>query len=353
MKAKTLEDYLRVRTRPAAPELFTQEEQGKVRCHACAHHCLIAEGKSGICKVRFNEGGELRVPWGYTTGLACDPIEKKPFFHVFPGSNALSFGMLGCDLHCSYCQNWQTSQALRDDSAGVQPRDTTPEEIVSLAVRYGASTISSTYNEPLITSEWAVDIFKLAKEHGIPGSYVSNGNASPEVIEFLRPWVQFYKVDLKSFNEKNYRKLGGIQEAVLKTIEMLVEKDFWVEVVTLIVPGYNDSNEELFSIAEFLAGVSPDIPWHVTGYHQNYQMIDPENTPASTLLRAVEIGQSAGLHFVYAGNRTGQVGKLENTHCPGCGASLIERYGFRILSNRLTEEGKCPDCSLSIPGRWG
>ena len=352
MRSKTLEEYLRVRTRPACSGIVLSGGRRENSMSCLCHHCLIAEGRSGICKVRFNQEGVLRVPWGYTTGIACDPIEKKPFFHVFPGSNALSFGMLGCDLHCSYCQNWLTSQALRDDSAGVQPRDTTPKEIVSLAVRYGASTVSSTYNEPLITSEWAVDIFKLAKEKGIPGSFVSNGNASPEVIEYLEPYVQFYKVDLKSFNDKNYRKLGGTLEAVLKTIELLVRNDFWVEVVTLVVPGFNDSREELQSIAEFLVGVSPDIPWHVTGFHQNYQMIDPENTPASTLLRAVEIGQSAGLRFVYAGNRTGQVGSLENTHCPGCGATLIERYGFRIMSNQLTDEGKCPECSLSIPGRW-
>jgi pyruvate formate lyase activating enzyme len=349
---QTLEAILRSLTRPAAEALAKREEGNRVRCLACAHRCLIAEGQSGVCKVRFNEGGTLHVPWGYTAGAACDPIEKKPFFHVFPGSLALSFGMLGCDLHCSYCQNWLTSQTLRDEAAGFRPSHATPEELVKAALAHNASTISSTYNEPLITADWAVDVFKLAKEQGLPGSFVSNGNATPEVLEFIRPYVDFYKVDLKSFSEKSYRQLGCTLKAVLETIERLIDMKFWVEVVTLVVPGFNDSDEELKNIARFLAGVSVDIPWHVTAFHQDYHMTEPENTPVSTLLRAVKIGREAGLRFVYAGNRSGQVGTHENTYCPECKTLLVERYGYHIRKNLLSQSGHCPSCGLRIPGVW-
>jgi len=350
--ATTLEDALRARTRPAAEELAVKDEKGRIRCLACAHRCLIAEGHAGICKVRFVQDGVLRVPWGYAAGVQVDPIEKKPFFHAFPGTDALSFGMLGCDFHCSYCQNWISSQTLRDAAAGTLPRDVSPETLVDLAVRRGATTVSSTYNEPLITSEWAVDILKLAKDRGIPGSYVSNGHATPEVLDFIRPYVDLFKVDLKSWSEKHYRDLGGNLQAVLDTIKRLVDQGFWVEVVTLVVPTFNDSDEELSSIAEFLAGVSKDIPWHLTAFHRDYKMTGPPNTPVHTLLHGVEIGRSKGLRFVYAGNRPGQLSSYENTYCPECGALLIERYGFLVQQNRLTDEGKCPECACSIPGRW-
>jgi len=350
---RTLEDQLKERTRPASDALSKKDEKGRIRCYACGHRCLIREGHAGVCRVRYNERGVLQVPWGYVSSLQCDPIEKKPFFHAYPGSLAVSFGMLGCDFHCAYCQNWVTSQTLRDESASVvPPRDITPSQIVDFAVRSGARSVSSTYNEPLITAEWAADVFKEAKQRGLPGSFVSNGNATPEVLDFLRPWVELYKVDLKSFDDKNYRMLGGKLNTVLDSIEMLVEKGFWVEVVTLVIPGFNDSNEELTLIADFLASVSLDIPWHVTAFHQDYKMTAPDNTPALTLLRAREIGRNKGLKFVYAGNRPGEVGAAENTCCPGCGALLIERYGFHVGRNRLTPEGACPECSQIIPGRW-
>jgi pyruvate formate lyase activating enzyme len=350
--ATTLEEQLHTHTMEAAPELTQKDEKGRIRCFACAHRCLISEGKTGICKVRFHENGVLHVPAGYVAGVACDPIEKKPFFHVYPGTNALSFGMLGCDFKCSYCQNWLTSQTLRDPEAVVYPKEMTATQIVNYALQNQASVITSTYNEPLITSEWAVEIFKKARQHNIPGSYVSNGNGTPEVLDFIRPYVDFYKVDLKTFNDKNYRSLGGTLKAVLDTIEYLHEKGFWVEIVTLIIPGFNDSEEELKSIAEFLAGISKDIPWHVTGYHGDYKMIEPQSTPVSTLIQAVEIGKKAGLRFVYAGNRPGQLGQLENTNCPECNQLLIERFGFRVYQDNITEEGACPSCGEKIPGFW-
>ena len=506
-------------------ELYERLPEGKVRCYSCGHRCLILPGQKGVCKVRWNEDGRLMVPWGYVAALQVDPVEKKPFFHAYPGSRALSFGMLGCDYHCSYCfpgdtpvltptdavpiraifddapeelaapdrhvrfpqgiqvltasgevrpvvkafrhlyrgpltvvqpmylpavrctpdhrwlattdpvegrieevaasdlvpdhflfvpkpslrllkddvptfsfreignnflvsvksvttepfegdvfnlevdeehsyvagfcavkncQNWLTSQALRDPVAGVPPQEITPKGFVDLAFRHNAKILTSTYNEPLITSEWAVEVFKEGKARGLVCSYVSNGNATPEVLEYIRPWVDLYKVDLKGFDDKHYRKLGGILKTVLDSIRLIHEKGFWLEIVTLVVPGFNDSNEELRDIARFLISVSPDIPWHVTAFHQDYKMTDRENTSVRALMRAAEIGVVEGLRYVYAGNLPGMVGPFENTCCPSCKTVLIERVGYRILKDLLTpNRGKCPSCGQAIPGRWG
>jgi pyruvate formate lyase activating enzyme len=250
------------------------------------------------------------------------------------------------------CQNWITSQALRDPRAMAPPEEVSPEELVTQARRHGARIITSTYNEPLITSEWAVEVFRKARPAGLVCSYVSNGNGTPEVLDYLRPWVSLYKVDLKSFRDKRYRELGGTLDRVLWTIRALHEQGFWLEIVTLVIPGFNDSEEELTEMAQFLASVSPDIPWHVTAFHKDYKMTGPDDTSVAALLRAAEIGTRAGLHFVYAGNLPGRVGRWENTWCPGCGALLIERYGFRILRNSIPD-GDCPQCGRHVPGFWG
>jgi pyruvate formate lyase activating enzyme len=301
--------------------------------------------------VRFNAAGRLLVPAGYVAALQCDPVEKKPFFHALPGATALSFGMLGCDYHCAYCQNWITSQALRDPAAVAAPQDVTPDELVQMAERAGAHIVASTYNEPLITSEWAVEVFRHARARGLVTAYVSNGNGTPEVLRYLRPWVDLYKVDLKGFHVARYRKLGGVLQTVLDTIGRLVALGFWVEVVTLIIPGWNDGTEELEGIARFLAGISPDLPWHLTAFHQDYKMTDRANTPAEALLRAAAVGRRAGLRFVYAGNLPGGVGALEQTRCPGCGRVLIERHGFSVRDVAL-RHGACPACGRAIPGVW-
>src|SRR3989337_2662819 len=333
-------------------ELYQKLENNKVLCHACGHRCVIYDGLRGICKVRYNKDGKLFVPKGYVAALQSDPTEKKPFFHVLPGSLTLTFGMLGCDYHCSYCQNWLTSQALRDSTAGIEPMTVTATEMVSLAKRYGASMIGSSYNEPLITSEWASDVFRIAREQGFKNAFISNGNATREVLEYLRPLTDCYKVDLKSMQDRNYRKLGGLLSTVLETIPRLVDMGFWVEIVTLVIPGFNDSNEELKEAAKFLASVSPDIPWHVTAFHKDYKMTDPDNASPETLLRAANIGREMGLSFVYAGNLPGMVGPFENTYCPRCGSLLIERFGFRVLQNQIAALGSCPKCGASIPGIW-
>ncbi|HET7875036.1 MAG TPA: AmmeMemoRadiSam system radical SAM enzyme [Methylomirabilota bacterium] len=350
-EAATLESMLAALVREG--ELVERLPGGRVRCHACGHRCLVPPGQRGICKVRWNEDGRLMVPWGYVAALQLDPVEKKPFFHALPGSRALSFGMLGCDYHCAYCQNWLTSQALRDPAAGVAPERMTPEDLVTLALRRGARILTSTYNEPLITTEWAVDVFRQAKPRGLVCSYVSNGNATPEVLDYLRPWVDLYKVDLKGFDDRRYRKLGGVLGTVLETIRMLHAKRIWVEVVTLVVPGFNDSREELKDIADFLVSVSRDIPWHVTAFHPDYRMTDRKAAAARPLTRAAEVGIAQGLRYVYAGNLPGQVGPFENTWCPSCHALLVERVGYRILADRVTPSGgACPSCSSAIPGVW-
>jgi pyruvate formate lyase activating enzyme len=339
----------------AKGELVQKQADGAIRCTACGHRCLIREGKRGICQVRFNQGGELRIPWGYVAALAADPVEKKPFFHIRPGTTALTFGMLGCDFHCGYCQNWVTSQALREpesEEAGMYVQRISPEQIIKAAKQTKAEVIASSYNEPLITSEWAAAVFKLAKAEGIKCVYVSNGNGSPEVLEYLRPYLSGMKIDLKSMQDKNYRQLGGVLKNVLDTIKRVKEMGLWLEVVMLVVPGFNDSTEELWEAARFLASVSADIPWHVTAFHADYKMGDTDNTPAKTLMRAAEIGREAGLHYVYAGNLPGMVGEYEDTCCPKCNTVLVKRAGFYVRENRISKEGTCPNCGETIAGAW-
>jgi pyruvate formate lyase activating enzyme len=349
----TLAEVLEARTVEAAQELVELITKDRLRCHACGHRCPIPDGAAGVCKVRFNRGGRLHVPFGYVGGVQCDPIEKKPFFHAHPGALAFSFGMLGCDLHCSYCQNWVTSQALRDPGAVSPPIDASPGRLADEAVRLGARVVVSTYNEPLITSEWAVAIFKEARARGLMTGFVSNGNGTPQVLQYLRPWIDLYKVDLKSFDDRHYRQLGGRIEPILETIRALHALGVWLEIVTLLIPGFNDSRDEIERLTSFLAGVSPDIPWHVTAFHKDYRMHDPENTTPEMLVAAAEIGERNGLRYVYAGNLPGRVGDLEHTRCPQCRGVLVERYGYFIQQYRLTPEGSCPDCGTSIPGRWG
>ncbi len=346
----TLTEEISKRTRPGA--LSEPLDGNQIRCLACGHRCPIPAGFAGVCRVRFNDKGTLRVPYGYVNAVNLDPIEKKPFFHAYPGSSALSFGMLGCSLHCGYCQNWVGSQALRDFRSVPSFRDTTPEALVERAVADGASTVVSTYNEPLITPEWGADVFAAARGAGLRTGIVSNGNASPEVISYLQPHLDLCKIDLKTMDDSRYHQLGGRLQPVLDSIGAIHAAGIWLEVVTLIVPGFNDSRPELEAAARFLAGISPDIPWHVTAFHPDYKMTDREPTPLGSLLRAVAIGLDAGLRYIYAGNLAGQVGDFENTRCPGCSGLLVERRGYRVLRNVVTPAGTCPTCGTQIPGRW-
>ncbi|HKV81352.1 MAG TPA: AmmeMemoRadiSam system radical SAM enzyme [Candidatus Sulfotelmatobacter sp.] len=349
-----LRDVLDQRVREADPGLVEDLGNNRVRCFSCGHCCPIPDGQSGVCKVRFNRGGKLYVPWGYTAGMQCDPIEKKPFFHAYPGALAYSFGMLGCDLHCGYCQNWVTSQALRDPRAVSPPLEISPQGLVRDAIDQGAKVLVSTYNEPLITSEWAVAIFKEAKAAGLLTGFVSNGNGTPQVLDYLRPWLDLYKVDLKSFDDRHYHELGGRLAPILDSIRRIYSMGLWLEIVTLLIPNFNDSDDELRKLTDFVASVSPDIPWHVTAFHTDYKMQGDgqRDTTVEDLLRAAEIGRAAGLRYIYAGNLPGMVDEWENTRCPQCHETLIRRYGYLIADYRLTSEGRCRNCAHQIPGRW-
>lgn len=336
-------------------ELYEKLADQNLRCYACAHRCLIREGQRGICKVRFNRAGTLMVPWGYVSSVQVDPIEKKPFYHFLAGEDALTFGMLGCDFHCGYCQNWLTSQTLRDpasDQSGNYIREISADEIVGIGRGQGAKIVASSYNEPLITSEWAVEIFKKAVQAGMKPVYVSNGHATREVLEYLRPYLLGFKVDLKSMRKSHYRELGGQLSAVLESIQMAYEMGLWVEIVTLLVPDYNNSRQELEEMARFITSVSPDIPWHLSAFYPTYKMTDRGRTPRSSLLKAARVGQEQGVRYVYLGNMPGDVEEFEHTHCHSCGRLLIERRGYIITDYRLTAEGTCPDCGTSIPGVW-
>jgi len=350
----TLRTVLDEQVREADPHLYEKLDNNRVRCFACGHCCPIPEGQPGVCKVRFNHAGTLYAPCGYTAGTQCDPIEKKPFFHAHPGALAYSFGMMGCDLHCSYCQNWVTSQALRDPRAVSPPLEASPEVLVRDAIAQGAKILVSTYNEPLITSEWAVAVFKEAKAAGLLTGFVSNGNGTPQVLEYLRPWLDLYKVDLKRFDDRHYHDLGGRIGPILDTIHRIHQSGLWLEIVTLLIPGFNDSPDELRRLTEFVANISPDIPWHVTAFHGDYKMQNDvaRDTNSEDLLRAVEIGRQSGLRYIYAGNLPGMVGHWEDTRCPQCDETLIERRSYFIQQYRLTPDGHCPKCATAIPGLW-
>lgn len=350
---RTIEEHLRKLTR--AGELYRpvgrEPSDRTVLCLGCAHKCRIADGGRGICAMRYNHGGRLRVPFGYVSGVACDPVEKKPFYHFLPGQAALSYGMLGCNFHCEFCQNWVTSQTLKDPAAAAPVSKITPEELLKLAAECDARIIASTYNEPLITSEWSKEIFTLARSRGLRTAYVSNGFASLEVMQYLAPVLDAMNVDLKCFTDSGYQRLGGRLQPVLDTIRFLQDNRIWQEIVTLIVPGFNDSKSELTAIAEFIANVSPAIPWHVTAYHPSYKMTSgTPSTPIQTILDAVEIGHQAGLPYVYGGNVAG-LDRNESSFCHDCGRLLIIRHGFATRGNDI-QQGCCPDCQTPIPGIW-
>jgi pyruvate formate lyase activating enzyme len=333
-------------------DLMRPHPSGKLICVACGHRCKIARGRRGICQVRFHDDQGARVPWGYVAGIAVDPIEKKPFFHVKPGAGALSFGMLGCDFHCAFCQNWYSSQTYRDARACTRAQEISTQDMLRVATSRGCRIVTSTYNEPLITAEWAHEVFSLARAEGLLSGFVSNGHGTPEVIDYLEPVIDLFKVDLKAFRAASYRQLGGRLEVVTETIAALSQRRIWVEVVTLLVPGFNDDPQELRDIAEFIAGVSVDIPWHVTAFHPDYQMTDRGPTPVALLVKAREIGLAAGLRYVYARNIPGAVARGEDTICHSCGSVLVERRGFMVSTNRMAAGGTCPDCGAAIAGIW-
>jgi pyruvate formate lyase activating enzyme len=326
--------------------LYVRQAGGRVNCRLCAQVCLIGEGRRGLCGVRENRSGTLHsLVYGRVSALALDPVEKKPLYHFLPGSRTLSLATVGCNFKCAFCQNFSLSQAGPDDSTS---QDISPEELVQRALASGASSISYTYSEPTIFLEYAYDIGKLARAKGLKNIFVTNGFMSEESYPFLLEFLDAANVDLKSFSDTVYRKvMGGRLEPVLENIRRLHASGVFLEVTTLLVPGLNDSEEEVRGMAKFLSSVSPFIPWHVSRFHPDYKMTDREPTSLASILRVVEIGKSSGLKFVYTGNITGQ--GSENTLCPDCGKLLVRRLGY-TRPEVFMEQGRCPECGRIVPG---
>lgn len=329
---------------------YEKLEKGQVRCFLCSHRCLIKDGKRGICAVRENRGGTLyTLVYGKIITRHIDPIEKKPLFHFHPGSSSYSIATVGCNLRCTHCQNYEISQYPKERPDVVIPgEEMSPKDIVELAQRSGCLSISYTYTEPTIFFEFAYDTARLAKEKGIKNVFVSNGYTSPEATKMITPYLDANNIDLKSFRDEHYRKACGARlQPVLDTIRLMKESDVWVEITTLIIPSYNDSEEELRQIAEFIKSVSVDIPWHVTQFYPTYKLLDQPRTPIKTLKKAREIGLEVGLKYVYEGNVPGEGG--ENTYCYSCGRILIDRYGYMIRGNFI-RDSRCPDCGAEVSG---
>ncbi len=329
--------------------LYQKLEDGKVQCNLCAHRCRIAPGKLGVCMVRENRNGTLyTLVYGKVISQAADPVEKKPLFHFYPGTVAFSIATVGCNFRCQFCQNWEISQMPRDEGR-IIGGDIPPEVIVRNAKRYGSRSIAYTYTEPTIFFEYAYDTAVLAHQEGLANIYVTNGYMTPEMLEAFHPYLDAANVDLKAGKDEFYRQYCGARlQPVLDSLKKMKSMGIWVEVTTLIIPGLNDSEDELRTIAEFIVNeLGPETPWHVSRFHPHYRMLDRPPTPVATLHRAREIGLKAGLRYVYEGNVPGSEG--ENTYCYNCGSLLIRRFGFSILEYRITG-GRCYKCGASIDG---
>jgi pyruvate formate lyase activating enzyme len=328
--------------------LFWKEtNDGQVRCDLCRFRCLIAKGRLGRCKVRQNRGGKLySLVYGHCIAEQIDPIEKKPLFHYHPGSLSYSIATVGCNFHCLHCQNHTLSQwPAERPIAGQQ---LTPKELVQRAAASECRSIAYTYTEPTIYYEYAYDCAVLAHQQGLGNVFVSNGYTTPEALEHIAPYLDAANIDLKSFSAETYKKLTGAElQGVLETLQQYHQLGIWLEVTTLLIPGCNDSDEELRAIANFIAGqLGCDTPWHVTAFHPAYRMADFPRTPLATLQRARSIGAAAGLHYIYEGNLPGS---WENTVCPACGKGVIERDTFQLTGRHLAD-GCCAHCQTSIAG---
>ncbi|MDZ7373489.1 MAG: AmmeMemoRadiSam system radical SAM enzyme [candidate division KSB1 bacterium] len=328
---------------------YEKLEDGRVRCTLCPHECLLRDGQVGVCGVRQNREGTLySLVYGKPIAVHIDPIEKKPLFHVFPGSRSFSLATVGCNFRCLFCQNSDISQ-VRLTEGSAPGEDLPPEELVRLAERHGCRTISYTYTEPTVFYEYAFDTAVLAAERGLLNVFVTNGFISPEPLRAISPVLHAANVDLKGWDEGFYRRVvGGDLEAVRNSLRLMKKLGIWVEVTTLCVPGYVDTDEQFRSIARFIRDeLGPETPWHVSRFYPHYRMVDRPPTDIRVLRRARQIGLEEGLRYVYSGNVPGDEG--ENTFCYHCRALLIRRWGFSILENRL-KDGKCPDCGSRIDG---
>lgn len=330
--------------------LYEKLDNHYVRCHICAHRCTIAPSKTGICGVRENRGGTLySMVYGTSIAESIDPIEKKPLFHVYPGSRSYSIATVGCNFRCDFCQNYDISQVSR--SAGkIRGSSSIPEEIIERALRSRSKTIAYTYTEPTIFFEYALDIGKMAHEKGIKNIFVTNGFMTGEALEEIAPYLDAANLDLKSFNNDFYTKYcGGKLKPVLDSLKRMKDLGIWVEVTTLIIPTLNDSKEELKDIASYIYSLGPEIPWHISRFYPQYKMEHIPPAPLATIHMAYEIGKEAGLKYVYSGNVPGDDG--ENTYCSKCGRLLIKRYGFAVENIDLKDSG-CPACQTPLDGMY-
>lgn len=326
---------------------YERKEGGRVSCFLCRHLCQISDGAFGICGMRENREGALYThAYGEVIAAHIDPIEKKPIFHLLPGTESFSIATIGCNFHCGFCQNWQISQVKEAKALGLGSSKMSPDEIVKQARSHGCRSISYTYTEPTIFFEYAYETAALAKDKGLRNIFVTNGYITDEALEIIKPHLDAANVDLKAFSDDYYRKVCGAKlEGVLKSIRRMKELGIWVEITTLVLPGMNDSEEELKKLASFIAGVGVEIPWHISRFHPDYKMTDSKATPITTMEIAERIGKEAGLRYVYLGN----LAEEENTYCYSCGELLIRRSGFSVLENRLGN-GKCPKCKTPLDG---
>jgi pyruvate formate lyase activating enzyme len=324
------------------------DENGMIQCLACSQYCKIPKGKRGICAVRENQDGKLMLlVYGKAAAYHVDPVEKKPLFHFMPGTDIFSLGTVGCNFRCSFCQNWDISQASKPPENRIFGDDLSPEYIVDYCLKHNYPSIAYTYNEPSIFFEYAYDTARLAHEKGLKNVYVSNGYLSREAVTKFKPYLDAINIDLKAFTDRFYTKICGARlQPVLDGIKLTHELGIHLEVTTLVIPGENDSTKELRQAAEFLAGIDPDIPWHISRFFPAYLMNDKEPTPLKTLLKAYEIGKKAGLNYVYVGNIA--TDKYENTYCHKCDTLLIERHGY-MVETHYKEPGKCPECDERFP----
>jgi pyruvate formate lyase activating enzyme len=328
--------------------LYSISGEQKVSCFLCHHNCEIAPSKFGVCGVRQNRGGKLfTLVYGDAIAAHVDPIEKKPLYHFFPGTTSFSIATIGCNFRCPFCQNWQISQASKRKDSRSAGGELLPQEVVHAAKKYGCQSISYTYTEPTIFFEYAYDTAKLAKKDGLANIFVTNGYMSREALEAIKPYLDACNVDLKAFSENFYKEMCGAHlQPVLDSIRQMKDMDIWVEITTLIIPGQNDSGEELTQIARFISEVDPNIPWHISRFHPDYKYTDASATPLDSLRLAYTIGKKEGLHYIYIGN---VIGESEGTVCPECHQTLIRRQGFYISDNKI-RDARCPFCSHLIAG---
>ena len=331
--------------------LYNPLEDGKVQCILCNHRCVISPLKRGLCGVRENRDGKLyTLIYGRAISLNVDPIEKKPIFHLFPGSTSFSMASVGCNFRCLQCQNHEISQLPRDQDGRIEGSDVPPSKIISLTKQNQCRSISYTYTEPTIYFEYAYEIARQAHQEGIKNIFVTNGYMSEEALETIQPYLDAANVDLKSFKEKFYKEICGAKlEPVLENLKRMRQMGIWVEITTLVIPTLNDSDQEFEEIAQFIVSLGSEVPWHISAFYPTYKMLNLPRTPVSTLHRAREIGRKAGLKYVYCGNIPGEEG--EDTFCPQCGRKVIERIGFRVTINDAVN-GECRHCHGKIDGIW-